>query len=89
VIPEGQYVDTGREQRVRELGRDAEAVRDVLAVGDDEVEVELLTQARQALLDRTATGASVDVGDEEEPQGIARLAAGWSSAETWFPESCV
>ena len=62
------------------------ALGGVLAVADDEVEVELLAQLRQLALDRLAAGAPEDVRDEEDPQrspryGIARVGAG--STQTW------
>jgi hypothetical protein len=64
VVAEREHVDAGREQLVGELRSDPDAVGDVFSVGDDEVDVELLTQPRQPLLDRAETGAPVDVGDE-------------------------
>jgi hypothetical protein len=89
VVAERDRVGSGREQLVGDLRRDAEPVRGVLAVDDAEVDPELLAQARQPLLDRTTTRAAVDVGDEEELQGMASVAAGCASIETWFPASCV
>jgi hypothetical protein len=89
VVAEGEHVGAGGEQLVGELGRDPDAVRRVLAVYDAEVDVELLTQPRQALLDRAQAGAAVDVGDEEDFQEMASVAGRWSSIETWFPASCV
>ena len=89
VVPEREHVDARREQLVGELGRDPDAVGGVLAVGDAEVDVELLAQPRQPLLDRAETRAAVHVGDEEDSQGMASVAGRWSSIETWFPASCV
>jgi hypothetical protein len=89
VIPERDHVDARREQRVGDLGRDPEPVGRVLAVRDDEVQPELLAQARDELLDRAAAGTPVHVCDEEDLQGVASVAAGWISNETWLPASCV
>ena len=71
------------------FGRDPEPVGRVLAVRDDEVQPELLAQARDELLDRAAAGTPVHVCDEEDLQGVASVAAGWISNETWLPASCV
>ena len=54
-----------------------------------EVQPELLAQARDELLDRAAAGTPVHVCDEEDLQGVASVAAGWISNETWLPASCV
>jgi hypothetical protein len=89
VVPERDHVDARGEQLVGELRRDAEPVGRVLAVGDDEIEVELFTKARQPLLDGAQAWAPVYVCDEEELQGIAKLAAGCTSNEAWFPASWV
>ena len=69
--------------RVGEPVGDAGAVGGVLAVGDDEVELELLAQARDERLDRFAAGPAEDVRDEEQPHrgaparyGIAGAVAG-------------
>ena len=54
------------EQPVREPRRDADAVRDVLAVDDAGVDVELLAEAGEQLFDRVATRTSDDVADDED-----------------------
>ena len=60
---------------------DAGAVGGVLAVRDDEVEVELLAQARDERLDRLATGAPEDIGDEQQPhRGNPLLVGGYGIA---------
>jgi hypothetical protein len=46
VVAERDRVGTGREQLVRELGGDPDAVRDVLAVHDADVGVELVAERR-------------------------------------------
>src|SRR6266511_1783636 len=89
VVSERDHVGPGPQQLVRDLWRDAETVGRVLAVDDAEVYVELLSQPGQPLLDRAPPWGPVHVSDEEKLQGIARVAAGWTSAETWFPASCV
>ena len=78
-----------REDPLGELRGQAAPVGGVLAVHDAEVDAELVPQAREALLDRAAAGRAEDVGDEEEPQGSASVAAGRTSTDTWFPASCV
>jgi hypothetical protein len=50
------------EELVRELGREADAVGGVLAVDDADVDAELVTEARQPLLDCPAPGGAEDVG---------------------------
>jgi hypothetical protein len=89
VVAEREHVDSRAEEPVRELRRDPDAVGRVLGVGDDEVEVELLAQALEPLLDRAQAGPAVDICDEEELQGVARLAAGCTSNDAWFPASWV
>ena len=54
--------------RSASLGVMPDAVRDVLAVRDAEVDLELLEQRRQALLDRLTTRGADDVGDEQDAQ---------------------
>jgi hypothetical protein len=89
VIPERDRVGSGGEQFLGELGRDPDAVGDVLAVDDREVGLELVTQRRQPFLDRPAPRDTDYVGDEEEPQGRLKVVAPRASIETWFPASCV
>ena len=38
---------------------------------------------------RAMARRAVYVGYEEDLQGVASVAAGWTSAETWLPASCV
>ena len=56
VVAERDHVDAGGEQLVGVLRRDADAASGVLAVDDDEVEPELLAQARQQRLERRRPG---------------------------------
>jgi hypothetical protein len=76
VVAKGHDVRARRQKLVRQLGREAYAVRRVLAVHDAEVDGELLLQARQPLLDRAASRRSDDVGDNKKLQGIESVAAG-------------
>ena len=67
MVAERDAVDAAREDLVGQAVGDAGAVGGVLAVRDDEIEVELLAQARDERLDRLATGAPEDVRDEQQP----------------------
>jgi hypothetical protein len=89
VVPERDQVGTRGEQPVGELRRDAGAVRDVLAVDDARVDVELFAQSRQARLDRVAARDAEDVGEKENSQLRTSDTAGRSSTETWLPASFV
>ena len=66
VVAEREGVGACGEQPLGEARRDADAVRDVLAVDDADVDVELLAQAGQQLLDRVTTRTPDDVSDEED-----------------------
>jgi hypothetical protein len=76
VVAERDHVGARREQPLRELRRQPAPVGRVLAVDDAEVDVELLAQRGQALLDGAASGGAEDVGQEEDLQRSARVAAG-------------
>jgi hypothetical protein len=82
VIAERDGVGARGEQSLRELGRDACAVRDVLAVDDADVGVELLAQAGETLFDRPAPRDAEDVREEERSQLRTSAAAGRSSTDT-------
>jgi hypothetical protein len=69
-------VGARREQAVRELRRDPDAVGDVLAVQDAEVGLNLLAEAGQALLDCKPSRAADNVRNKENLQGRASVAAG-------------
>src|SRR5262249_4483579 len=88
-VPERDHVGARGEDPLGELRGDAAAVGGVLAVPDAEVCAQLLAQPRQVRLDRPAPGGGEDVGDEEDPQGPWRVAAGWISSSTWLPSSFV
>jgi len=62
VVAERHDVCAGREQLLGELRRDAGPVGDVLAVDDACVDIELFTQLRQMLLDRSPARWAEDVG---------------------------
>jgi hypothetical protein len=89
VIAERHHVGAGAQELVGELRGDARAVRDVLAVDDAEVDVELLPERVQAFLDGTPAGDAEDVREKEESQFRTSDAAGRSSIDTWLPESFV
>jgi hypothetical protein len=89
VIAERDDVGTGGEDPLGELRREPAAVGGVLAVDDAEGGAELLAQARQALLDRSAPGRAEDVCDEEEPQGVTSVAEVWTVTAKWSPASWV
>jgi hypothetical protein len=89
VVPEGDDVGACVQQLLGELGRDAGAVGDVLAVDDAQVGVALGAQRRKALLDRPPPRDAEDVGEEEDSQLRTSAVAGRSSIDTWFPASFV
>jgi hypothetical protein len=89
VVAEGDHVGARAQETLGELRRDARAVRDVLAVDDADVGVELVAQRRETLLDGTSTGDAEDVGQEEKSQFRTSDAAGRIVTETWFPASFV
>src|SRR5437762_1842132 len=67
VVPERDHAGAGGQQPLRELRRDARAVRGVLSVDDAELDLELGPQARQPVLDRPPTGRAEDIADEQDP----------------------
>ena len=69
MVAERERVRAGGKEAFGESRRDADAVRDVLAVDDAGVDVEALAQVGQQRLDRVAAGATDDVADEQEPHG--------------------
>jgi len=75
-VPECDHVGPRGEELVRELAGDPAPVRGVLAVDDAEVDRELGAEPGEALLDGLAAGRPEDVGEEEDPQGRASVAAG-------------
>ncbi len=70
VVAAGDDVDAAGQQLVRERRREAHPGCDVLAVGDDEVEVELVPEVRQRMADRDAPGLADDVADHPDAQAI-------------------
>jgi hypothetical protein len=89
VVPERDDVRARAQEPVRELRRDAGAVRDVLAVDDREVRAELVAQRRKPLLDCAPARDAEDVGEEEKSQFRTSEAAERSVTETWLPSSFV
>ena len=69
VVAGRDQVDAGGEDLVRGALGDPDPARRVLAVGDDEVGLELLAQRRQQLREAAPAGAADDVADEEDPHG--------------------
>ena len=88
MIAERDRVDTGGQHLGRELRCDPDAVREILAVQDGEVGVQLVAQCRETLLHGPPAGNADGVCNEQDSQG-KRLAAARSSMATWFPASCV
>jgi hypothetical protein len=89
VVAERDHVGARGEQLVRELGRDAGAVGDVLAVQDADIRSELLPQPVQASFDGAPSRGAEHICEEEESQFSTSDAAGRSSIETWLPASFV
>jgi hypothetical protein len=91
VVAKGDHVGAGGEQPLGELGRDADAVGEILAVRDAEGDAELCAQAAKAVLDSTPPWRADDVADEEDfqAQRIVSVAAGRTSSATLLPASCV
>jgi hypothetical protein len=75
VVAERDRVGAGGEDLLRQLRRQAYAVRSVLSIDNADVDVELVSEARQTLLEDAAARMPDDVGDEEEDQGTLRDAA--------------
>ncbi len=82
MVAERDRVRTPREELVGELRRDSDTVRDVLAVDDADVDVQLVAQRAQTFFDRAASRDADDICDEEDSQGSVSVAAGWSTIET-------
>jgi hypothetical protein len=82
VVAERDHICARGEDPVGDPRGDPGAVRGVLSVDDAEVSLELLPQAWQALLDRSAPRDAEDVGDEKNLQGVERAAAGRTSIST-------
>jgi hypothetical protein len=89
VVAERDHVGARAEQTVGELRRDAGPVRDVLAVDDAEIGLELVAERGEAVLDGAAPGDAEDVGEEEDSQLRTSAAAERISTETWLPASFV
>jgi hypothetical protein len=89
VVAERHDVRARGQQPLGQLGRDPGAVGNVLAVDDARIGLELVTQARETLLDRPPPRGAEDVGEEEDPQLRTSAAAGRTSTDTWLPASFV
>jgi hypothetical protein len=82
VVAERDRVGACAQDPARQLRGKARAVSGVLGIGDAEVGVELRLQCSQPIFERPCPRAAEDVGDEEDPYGIASVAAGWTSMAT-------
>ena len=88
VVAERDGVCPGGEQGVAEARGDAPPVGDVLAVHDDEIEIELVAQAGNETLHRLAAWTPDDVRDEEDPHAYCdRPGAGSTESSTLSPPS--
>src|SRR4029079_17013672 len=88
VVPERDHVRAGGEHLVCELGRDADAVGEVLAVEDAEIHAQFFAERGQAFLDGPSPGHTDRICNEQDSQGKS-VAAARSSMATWLPASCV
>jgi hypothetical protein len=68
VVPERDHVCSGREHAVGEARRDPDSVREVLAVENACVSIQIGAKPAQTRLDRSPPGGSDDVRDEEDSQ---------------------
>ena len=68
VVSERDRVGAEPEDLVGEARRDADPVREVLAVDDARVDSELRAQRAQPVHERAPAGGAYDVGDEQDPQ---------------------
>ncbi len=70
VVAGGDAIDAQREEIVGDGAREAEATRRVLAVDDDEIELEAIDQARKFRRHHVAARLSDDVADEKNAHGM-------------------
>ena len=68
VIAAGHHVNAVREKVVGDLRRDPEPGSGILDVGDDEIDVVVRDERRQATPHELTTRTPDDVSDEEEPR---------------------
>ncbi len=88
VVAERDCVRPGGEQGVGETRGDASPVGDVLAVHDDEIELELSAHAWNETLHRLAAWTPDDVRDEEDPHAYGdRPGAGSTESSALSPPS--
>src|SRR5207237_6499982 len=66
VVAEGDDVDAIRADLVEQVLGDAAAAGDVLAVGDDQVDVALADETRELLVDDLPAGPADDVAEAED-----------------------
>jgi hypothetical protein len=89
VVSERDHVGARRQQALGDLRGESGAVGGVLPVHDAEVDIQFLAQGRQPFLDGAAAGRAEDIRNEEEIQGMERVALRRNSIVTWLPASCV
>jgi hypothetical protein len=89
VVAERDHVGARGEDLLGDLRRDPEPVSGVLAVDGAEVDAELVAEAGKQPLDGANAGRTVYIRDEEKLYGIASVAAGCDSIDTWLPASWV
>ena len=73
VVAERDHVDARREDVLGELGRDAEAAGEVLAVDDDERRVVALAQLRQQAQQRAPARRTDEIAAEEDARRSRHL----------------
>ena len=79
VVAGRDHIGTGVQQPAGESGGQPDAVCRVLAVDDAELDAQLLANRWEVLLERPTSGGAEDIGEKEESQGSATLAAGTTS----------
>jgi len=70
VISGGHHIDAKIEKLFRQRGRDSKPSRRIFAVGDDQIDVVLLAQFRQAIFYDRPPGAPKNVTNKENFQDL-------------------
>jgi hypothetical protein len=85
VVAGRDEIHPGSEHLVRGLGRQAESGRRVLAVGDDRVDVVLLSREGEMFLENLAARRTDNVADDEDGEGGLRydLALAFARFPVW------
>ena len=82
MISRCDHIGARVEQTFRDPRGDADPVGGVLTIDNTEVDLVIGPDRFQMLLDRPASGRAEDIGEEEDSQGSATLAAGTTSIWT-------